>query len=474
MTSISERIYSRLPVWLQNVAVSYQGWKYNRRRYGKSYNASVNDLMRTQWLSDEKLRNLQITELQKMIREVKENVPYYRRIFGEISQSVENIALDSLSKIPLVEKSQIRTNMEDFINKSRLRYGWEEGHTSGTSGIPLVFPYDLASFQRNLSFRERQYRWGGLTGREKSARFSGRILLGKHRVAPYWRFNAGENQWLFSSYHITEETLPCYYEALKMLDVAYLDGYPSSIFNVARWIHEKGLSGSWRPWAVFTTGETLLDHHRSVIEEAFGCKVFNFYSSSEGAPFITQCPAGNMHINSESGIVEFLRPDGSIAEPGEQAEMVVTSFIQRTLPLIRYRIGDVGTLAENQNCPCGRKFPVVKYISGRESDVLCSTERGMVGSAGLSTALYKIPGRLKDSQIEQVGTDSFVFRYVPNEKELTEQEISIISEELYKRLGKSIEIKFEEVEEIRKGAHGKSQLVIGLRSGVAKNGQSYL
>jgi phenylacetate-CoA ligase len=181
-----------------------------------------------------------------------------------------------------------------------------------------------------------------------------------------------------------------------------------------------------------------------------------------------------MHINSESGIVEFLRPDGSIAEPGEQAEMVVTSFIQRTLPLIRYRIGDVGTLAENQNCPCGRKFPVVKYISGRESDVLYSTERGMVGSAGLSTALYKIPGRLKDSQIEQVGTDSFVFRYVPNEKELTEQEISIISEELYKRLGKSIEIKFEEVEEIRKGAHGKSQLVIGLRSGVAKNGQSYL
>jgi len=472
MACKAERIYWYLPVWLQNAAVSYQGWRYNRHRHGRTFWASVDELMRTQWLSAAELRELQVRELRKLIDEARNNVPYYRELLAGLSAPAEEIDLETLKEIPFLEKSELRTRTEEFLNKARLRYGHEEGHTSGTSGIPLVFPYDLESIQRNLSFRERQYRWAGVTSRQRSARFSGRVLLGRHSRPPYWRFNAAENQWLFSSYHITERTLPAYYEALKGLDIAFIDGYPSSIFNVARWTCEQGLERRWRPWAVFTTGETLLEYQRAVMEQAFGCKVFNFYSSSEGAPFITECPAGRMHVNCESGIVEFLRPDGSDAAPGEEGEVVVTSFFQRTLPLIRYRIGDTAALAEDQRCPCGRQFPVVQYISGREEDVLYSSERGRVGSAGLSTALYKIPRRLRDSQIEQVGEDSFVFRYVPIGDTLSDEEVSIVSTELHNRLGESVEIRFERVEEIPKAARGKSRLVIGLRRGAGEGAGS--
>lgn len=469
MTSKIERIYACLPVWLQNVMVSFQGWVYNRKRYSKNYTSYVNKLMRSQWLSHERLKEIQTQELQSLVREAIEYVPYYNKLFKKVSIPVKQITPDNLSVIPLLEQSLLRTQTENFINKNRLKYGYDEGHTSGTSGIPLVFPYDLDSLRRNLAFRERQYRWAGLTGKERSARFSGRILLGRHCGTPYWRYNKPEKQWLFSGYHINQQTWPVYFKALQELDIAFIDGYPSSIFNLAKWIQQAGKSGTWRPWAIFLTGEAVMDYQKIVIEETFQCKVYNFYSSSEGAPFITECPAGSLHINPESGIIEFLREDGSYADIGEEGEMVVTSFFQKTLPLIRYRIGDSGALAEDQNCRCGRHFPVVKYISGREDDVLYSTERGQVGSAGLSTALYKIPRRLTESQIEQIGKDSFIFRYVPQGPPLKEQEQHTILDELYKRLGNSVKIKIEKVEQIPKTARGKSQLVIGLKRGNSAN-----
>ena len=211
-----------------------------------------------------------------------------------------------------------------------------------------------------------------------------------------------------------------------------------------------------------TTAETLMDFQREEIEKAFGCKVFNHYSSSEGAPFVTECPAGRMHLNPESGIIEFLKPDGEPAEPGEEAEMVVTSFFQRTMPLIRYRISDIGALAEDQICPCGRQMPIVAYIGGRESDTIYTTERGRIGSAGLSTTFYKIPSRLKESQIEQVGADSFVFRYIPLEEPLSEKEKTIVIEQFGNRLGPSVEVDIQIVDHIAKGANGKARLIIGL------------
>ena len=448
-----------MPVCVQNLMVTIQGWRFVRKRYGKKFQENVDTLMRTQWYSEEQFRELQTIELRKLLKEVITQVPYYKDKLKNFSNSIELFSLDQLKKLPFLEKTFLRENSDIFLNRQRLEFGNDEGHTSGTSGSPLIWPYDLDSLQFDLAFRERQYRWAGVTKKERSARFSGRLLLGKHDRPPYWRHNRAENQWLFSVYHITEESLPLYYQAFNEYDFAYLDGYPSVLFTIAKWINENGKSGNWRPWMINTTAETLLDFQREEIEKAFGCKVFNHYSSSEGAPFVTQCSAGRMHLNPESGIIEFLRSDGSDAQPGEEAEMVVTSFFQRTMPLIRYRIGDKGTLAEDQNCPCGRQMPVIENIGGRESDTLYTTERGRISSAGLSTVFYKIPARLKASQLEQIGKDSFVFRYVMLNEPLNEKEKSVVLEQFKNRLGASVHIQIQIVDDIPKDSNGKCRLI---------------
>ncbi len=242
MSSIFEKMYPSLPVSLQNLAVSLVGWRYNKQRYSGNYTAYVEQLMRTQWFSAEQFRQMQIKELRTLIRDAIENVPYYQKTLGPFSGKIDSLTLDNLRELPIVEKKVLRYNVNEFTNHQRLKkYGYVHAHSSGTSGAPLFFSYDCDSIRHDLAFRERQYRWAGITGRERSARFSGTVLLGRHTGPPYWRHNVPENQWLFSTYHINQETAPLFYEALKRLNVAYLDGYPTALFEIARWVNKNGI-----------------------------------------------------------------------------------------------------------------------------------------------------------------------------------------------------------------------------------------
>ncbi len=461
MASFIQTLYNNSPLSLQNCFVSLRGLNFVRKRYGKVYNDTLNFLMRSQWYSSDEFRMYQQEQLNNLLLNAKNNTNYYRGVLEKYVAG--SFSLEDLSELPFLDKKLLRENTADFTDKSWEKYGYLEGHTSGTSGAPMVWNYDLHSMQWAMALRARQYRWGGVSERDLSARFSGNVIMGKSNLSPFWRHNKSENQYLFSTYHLTQNNIELYYKALMDFNFRFLDGYPSAFFTIARWINQNDLSGKWRPWMINTTAETLTDYYRAEIETAFGCKIFNHYSSSEGAPFVTQCPAGNMHLNPESGIIEFLRSDGNPADLGEEAELVVTSFFQKSLPIIRYRIGDIGALAEEQYCPCGRKMPVVKYIGGRESDTIYTSERGRTGSAGISTVFYSIPSRMKSSQLEQIDKDKFIFRYVKLDSCLTEPEKKVVIERFQDRLGKSVEIQVEVVEEIKPGANGKIRLIVGLK-----------
>src|SRR5690606_15500097 len=117
-----------------------------------------------------------------------------------------------------------------------------------------------------------------------------------------------------------------------------------------------------------------------VMEEAFGCKVFNQYAASEPSCFWSSCEEGTLHIHPEYGISEVVDDDGNPVPPGVEGDVVVTSFLSRVFPLIRYRLGDRAILAPpGTKCACGREMPVVEMVVGRRDDILYVPERGFVG-----------------------------------------------------------------------------------------------
>lgn len=88
-----------------------------------------------------------------------------------------------------------------------------------------------------------------------------------------------------------------------------------------------------------------------------GATVVEVASMSELGWLGMTCPLGQPHLNTDSFYLELLAyGTGRPAEPGELAELYVTSIGDRLSPHIRYRTGDGYTLLDG-DCPCGHRFP---------------------------------------------------------------------------------------------------------------------
>ena len=86
-----------------------------------------------------------------------------------------------------------------------------------------------------------------------------------------------------------------------------------------------------------------------------------------------------LHVNMPGFLVETVK-DGKHVAPGELGEIVITSFINAAMPLIRYKPGDVGRLYEDR-CDCGRQSQLLS-VEGRMQDTII-TAKGVFTSQNI-------------------------------------------------------------------------------------------
>lgn len=218
---------------------------------------------------------------------------------------------------------------------------------------------------------------------------------------------------------------------------------------------ERGVKADWEVVAMFPTAETVLPMHREVIGEVFGCKLVDQYASSEGAPFILECPRGRLHVHPLTGVFEVLDENGA---PAQEGEMVVTSFTTRGTPLIRYRIGDRMRLASpDDRCDCGWNFPLVDWIDGRTNDFVYSPEAGRINLGNLSNCTKDVEGILS-FQVQQDEVNSILVRVVGDHRFDQRQSVRF-ENALRARTGESMLIKIRHVDSIPRERSGKFRIV---------------
>ena len=143
--------------------------------------------------------------------------------------------------------------------------------------------------------------------------------------------------------------------------------------------------------------------------------------------------------------------NGRPAEPGEMAELFVTTLDKGCIPHIRYRTGDVYRFISTQ-CLCGHNFPVVK-LEGRLRNFLFRE-----GQITLTPrALDKIVGnpRWMDLyKIIQTDDTDFLFNFISNDT-YEENKEEYIRKELSRALGQDIDLKVERAEYIPTERSGK-------------------
>ncbi|HMK36208.1 MAG TPA: hypothetical protein VK463_14135 [Desulfomonilaceae bacterium] len=457
-------LYEHSPVWMQHLLVSAQGFAFNRWRLDIPLaRRLLSQLRESQGWSSDQFRTFQNEQLREHVRYAAERIPYYSNLFRQEGIDPNSVrTVEDLGKIPFLEKNTVRNSPMSFLRDGRPSRSWNQFFTSGTTGSPMKLFNSREGFTRVWSFVFRLRDWAGVDDAvfPRRAQFTGRDIvpdrkIGKNTV--YWRWNLPGNALLMSTTHLSRDSVPAYVETLRRFKPSLVDGYPSAVLIVAKVARSLGLDLP-TPDAVITSAETLFKEDKRELEAAFGCKVFNQYASSDTGAFVADCEHGTLHANPEFGICEILDENGDPARPGEEGDIVTTSFCNKEQVFIRYKIGDRGIQGPEESCPCGRSMPRLEAVTGRIDDTIYIPERGFVGRFD---PVFKGISGIFEAQIVHESLDSLRVKLVPAPDHHSEAEHALLHN-LRKKVGDGIDITFETVQEIPRGPNGKFRSVVSL------------
>lgn len=456
MSSLRDRLYSRLPLPLQNAAISLYGLYLRSVRHGRGHQAALARLSQTRaWTADQILA-YQNERLDELVRHAIQNVPFYQakygaRLPGWGATTVANLP----DRLEILDQAEVKRDARSFHTP-----GPEADRmtvfTSGSTGAPLEVLADKAAVAENFAFFSQFLQVCGVDAFDRSITFAGRLFVPKGQSKPpYWRYNMAMRTWLFSSYHISEATIPAYLEQIERINPVFIDSYPSSLYAIARHAKEHGLKPRLSLRAIVTSSETLSQQQRSAIEEVFGCRIYDQYGCAEMAAFIYQCPAGSYHSHPLYGIVEVTDADGRPCAPGEVGDLVLTGLLNPAMPLIRYRIGDRAALGSG-TCACGAAHPIVERLVGREDDFILTPEGNLVGRLD---PLFKGLRGIVEAQIVQHDQSTVEVLLVPSSEYQAGVAEGLVSG-LRDRVGPTMRIDVNLVKHIPRGSGGKFRSVV--------------
>jgi phenylacetate-coenzyme A ligase PaaK-like adenylate-forming protein len=455
-----ERWFYLAPSWLKNVMTSIYGLIERFRRYGPFYRKRYKSLTLLRESGPEAVLVYQGEQLRDLLAEAVEYSPWYRDAFKGCGVTAADLTTESLfdvlERLPLLEKSALKAHMPEITSENLARTAYATVSTSGTSGSPMQVVFDAEGRQATFAEWRRYHDWLGLPKKFCSVRLSGRIIIDPAAMEPpFWVYNWTDKQLFMSTYHLKNGYLGAYIAKLNAFQPELIDGYPSAVYVLAKYLLQEHVKLNFVPVAISVTAETLMEHHRQTIEKAFGCKVYNQYASSEGAPWIVECSYGHSHLWLDTGVFEFLNPQ-PLDDDTYMAELVVTSFRNFKTPLIRYRIGDYVQLFKCPPvCACGAPYPIIKGVIGRSDDILFTEDKGSVGR--LDPAYKGVQG-IRQSKIVQHDLGTLEVLLVPEDDFDDSQQILLL-QNLRDRLGQSIEIKFTLLDSIPLGSAGKLRSV---------------
>ncbi|MCW5520392.1 phenylacetate--CoA ligase family protein [Aureitalea sp. L0-47] len=441
-----KRIYKILPVWAQDLVISTYGYLIYRQRYGTVYRKKLEYFLNKDYTSIETERELQIEALRDFLDYAVTHSPFFGELYKDVDLSTIN-SISDLKKLPVIDKEMVRANLDKI-------YTIKEkdavvSFTGGTTGKSLKVLFTKEDMQTRMAYLDAfKFRLGVNPFKSRKATFSGRSLIHGKKSGRYWRNNYSYRQRLYSTFHISQDTIPAYIKNLNEYKPDVINGFVSAIYELAEYIIRTGSTINFTPKAIFTTSESLTQHHRDTIEKAFSSPVYDQYASAEGAPFITECINGSLHCNLDTGVIE----------RNEKGEMVVTSFFTRGTPLIRYNIGDIITF-DSGSCSCGNSHPLVARIDGRKVDFLYNDSGFKVSLSHLADVIKGNPNSVIKMQFIQhdlmhievlLEVDSAIYTAADEEK---------IIKELRYRFGSAMKIEIKKVDTIPRESSGKFSLI---------------
>ena len=406
-------------------------------------------------------RELAQARLADILSHAARTVPFYK---GRLDPNItpEN-SLDILASLPIVTKKDLNGQPDLFKSAEPGRGGYENS-TGGSTGQPLRVLQDQGYFDSAQGAKYLFYEWAGWKPGEKILKVWGsqRDVLGQKNNFKSRLSASLRKMRMLDAFKISPQDVRSYVGEIESYRPAILECYVDAAYTVASEMIRQGIRLSQQVKGVLVSAGTLYPEFESIIKEAFCAPVINRYGSREAGDIACTCPEGRIHINPFTHYVEIVDKGGNRIQEGT-GRVILTLLTNKTMPLIRYEIGDLATIRPQETpCPCGRDWQTLERIDGRMGSLFYKKDGtaisplffvhfvGVVHNSGLFEKYQIIQedyGRILIKLVLAKGVQSF--------GDVVQRSLEKIRSDFRKVLGEEVEIDFSFEEEIPTLPSGK-------------------
>lgn len=413
-----------------------------------------------EYCSLESNRDIQTALLEELLLHSYNHVPYYRSILKDANVVADNkVSLENFTAIPVLTKKHLLDNFEELKSDDISTRDWHLNSTGGSTGVPTKFIQDKISSDYEAASK---IYFSALAGKDIGCREmklvgSERDLIKGSIGSKGHLLNLLFNRTFINSFKMSPDNMENYVSVINKKKPVIIEAYVQSIYELARFIKNNDMY-VYSPKSILTSAGTLYPEYKELIEEVFRTKVYNRYGSREAPAIACSCEKDEgLHVDIFNHYLEILNEDYKPCKPGEIGHIYITTLKNYSMPLIRYQIGDMGIVAENESCSCGRGFPLIQNVIGRETEVF-RTRDGKV-----------IPGEFFIHFIGVVYNKDFISKFQVIQKDYESVLIKLVltdpdrfrdyEQELVSSvkmvMGDDCEVNFEFVDDIATSSSGK-------------------
>lgn len=394
----------------------------------------------SQYIPETEMQKIQERRIMALIRRAKKTIPFYTNHLKNVRRIEDFKRLSSISKPQMRDAVERTTCFDASLDTFKIPQ-----YTSGSTGVPFYFYADENMMARRIGIFRRMLRW--MQKDEKDL-----VVLLMPKLYPWIgsevTFIPCDDPW-----QLDREIENMY----KIFDgrSIILQSRASHLVRLAQCIERDKKKFKFKALVSYT--EQLFPEVRSYLTKVFDAPVFNYYGCNEINQLAQECEQHNgFHVNSEWVYAEVVDKNDNPLPPNQMGNIVITTLFNEVMPLIRYKIGDIGYWLPGK-CPCGRTLPRI-HVEGREIGTFIRPSGEIAHFGSLIWPITKIANKVFHYQVIRYSKNKYLIKIVPAAL-FGDSDKKFILDEFQKYLGPEAYIDFKIVQKIET-AQGKQQSFI--------------
>lgn len=406
----------------------------------------------------ERLHAWRVERARETLLHAAAHVPLYRERFAARGfRAADFRAFEELQRLPVLTRADLRERGPALLDETADPATMVRTSTGGTTGTPVSVYHDRANAVERMLLTHRMY---AMAGRRLGTPTL--LIAGSPIDAEAWatRREQLKNR-LFritvrSSFDLTPGAIGWLLDQLADRRFPWVIAYASVFDLLAAAASDLRLPPGLR---IIPCAELVTQAQRERWRDVLGAESFEIYGSRELNSIAGELPDhAGMMVNGDLYHVEITDPAGKPLPYGEPGLITVTTLRERSMPLIRYQLGDMGVMRP----PTGEApFPRLQITHGRVVDVICCPDGKLLPGEFFPHLMKEVAREVERYQVVQTDVDRLELRVVPHAS-FSDATREYLIRQTQLRVGPEMRVSLSLVDGIVTSASGKYRPTLNL------------